>query len=187
MSRTVPGDAYAADAMLRYMEEHFGGFKQVVRRNLLLTHAERLAKQASDGVITDCEGFSQVLAYAVSQFPDANDLGVEAMMEDLKSVLIGSGLENSQRNTGLYALKYQSFMDTGFKTEFREFGNQVQHAMAGLYISYTYGWVGTIPAMLIEDSDADKALYRVTFRLGSALDFTNYTLLPTQVKAELAA
>lgn len=188
MGRVIPGDARAVDAKLKYMQEHFGGFKEVVRRNLLLTQAERLSEQATqDCVISDCTAFSNILSYAASQFPAANELGVEAMMEDLRSVLIGNGLENTQRNSGPYALRFQAFLDTGFKEKFRDGGNQVQHAMAGLYVSYTYGFVGTAPAMLIEDSEQDKEVYRVTFKLGSALNATNYTLLSNQIMAELGA
>jgi len=174
-------------AKSKYLEENFGGFKQAMRRSLLVTHAERLSSQARSGAISDCAAFSDILAYAAAQFGGTDDWGVEAMMEDLKSVLIGQGLEKSKRNTGTYSLGFQPFLDTGFKEKFRDGGNQVQHAMAGLYIGYTYGWIGACPALLIEDEEQDKELYRVTFRLGSALNATNYALLPMQVMAELAA
>jgi len=177
----------AEHAKSKYMEENFGGFKQAIRRNLLQTHAERLSTQARTGNITDCDAFSTILTFAASQFPGANDWGVEAMMEDLKSVLIGQGLTKTTRNTGPYSLGFQPFLDTGFQEKFRDGGNQVQHAMAGLYLSYTYGPFGTIPAMAIEDEQQDKELYRVTFRLGAALNSTNYTQLSMQIKAELAA
>jgi hypothetical protein len=185
MGRIIAGEARAVDAQLKYMQENFGGQREIARRSQLKIYAEALAKQARGKTITDCRAFSLILTFAAAQFPNANDLGVEAMMEDLRSVLIGSGLENSQRNTGTYALKFQALRDTGFQEKFRDGGNQVQHAMAGLYISYMYGWVGTKPAMLIEDSQPDKEIYYVTFKLGSALNAGNYTLLPSQIMTEL--
>jgi hypothetical protein len=187
MGRIIAGEARAVDAQLKYMEQHFGGQKEITRRNMLKAYAEALAGQARNQVTTDCRAFSLILSFAATQFPNANNLGVEAMMEDLKSVLIGSGLENTQRNTGTYALRFQALLDTGFKEKFRDGGNQVQHAMAGLYVSYAYGWVGTLPAMLIEDCEQDAEVYRVTFKLGSALNAGNYTLLPNQIMTEMGA
>lgn len=185
MGRVIAGDVRAVDVKLSYMHQHFGGQKEVTRRSQLKAYAEALAKQARSKAITDCKAFSLILTFAVAQFPNANDFGVEAMMEDLKSVLIGSGLENNQRNTGTYALKFQALLDTGFQEKFRDGGNQVQHAMAGLYISYMYDFVGTVPAMAIEDSQQDKEVYNTTFKLGSALNAGNYALLPSQIMTEL--
>ena len=185
MGRILPGDSRAIVEIVKYMNEHFGGEKEVARRNMLKVYAETLANQARANTSTDCKGFSLVVSFAASQFPDANDLGVQAMVEDLKSVLIGDGLENAQRNRGKYALRFQAFHDTGFKDKFCDGGNQVQHAMAGIYISYMYGWAGEISAMAIEDSQADKELYRATFKLGSALNAENYKLLSSQILSEL--
>lgn len=187
MGRVVPGDARAVDAKLKYMQEHFGGVKENARRTNLMNYARTWADNARKGWTTDCQAFSLILSFAVAQFPNANDLGVEAMMEDLKSVLIGNGLENSQRSTGPFALRWAALSDTGFKEKFRDGGNQVQHSMAGLYISYIYGFVGTTPAMLIEDSQPDKEIYRVTFRLGSDLNAGNYMQLPNQIMIEMNA
>jgi hypothetical protein len=187
MGRVIPVDARAVDAKLKYMREHFGGSKETARRAALFVYARTWADNARNGWTTDCQAFSIILSFAVAQFPNANDLGVEAMMEDLRSVLIGNGLENTQRSTGPFALRWAELRDTGFQEKFRDGGNQVQHAMAGLYISYTYGFVGTKPAMLIEDSKPDEEIYKVTFRLGSDLNASNYTKLPTEIQAQLGA
>lgn len=187
MGRVIPVDARAVDAKLKYMEANFGGSKEVRRRTDLMNYAKLWANNARDGFTTDCQAFSLVLSFAVAQFRNADDLGVEAMMEDLRSVLIGEGLENAQRSKGPYALRWASLMDTGFGEKFRDGGNQVQHAMAGLYISYMYGFVGTVPAKLMEDSKPDREIYKVTFRLGNQLNAKNYTHLPIEVMSGLGA
>ncbi len=187
MGRVIAVDARAVEAKLKYMEVNFGGSKEIVRRTALKNYAKLWANNSRDGFTTDCQAFSLIVSYAVAQFRSADDLGVEAMMEDLRSVLIGEGLENAQRSKGPYALRWASLMDTGFGEKFRDGGNQVQHAMAGLYISYMYGLVGTVPARLMEDSRPDREIYKVTFRLGNQLNAKNYMQLPIQIMRELGA
>ncbi len=187
MGRVIPVDARAVDAKLKYMQENFGGSREVIRRTDLMNYARMWANSSRDGFTNDCQVFSLILSYAVAKFPNANDLGVEAMIEDLGSVLIGEGLENNQRSRGPYALRWASLMDTGFGEKFRDGGNQVQHAMAGLYISYMYGFMGTVPARLMEDSKPDREIYKVTFKIGGALNAKNYTHLPLQVMSGLGA
>jgi len=118
------------------------------RRNRLKVFALATAKSARKGTITDVEGFAQVAAFAISPFQimdaasnsggifDLGEIYIELYLDDLKSVLIGDGWTNTERNYGKYALPYNSFLDTGFKQQFRDGGNQVQHAMP-VFISAT--------------------------------------------------
>jgi hypothetical protein len=171
------------------------------RRNRLKVFAQAAAKSARKGTITDLEGFAQVAAFAISPFQimdaasnsggifDLGEIYIELYLDDLKSVLIGDGWTNTERNYGKYALPYNSFLDTGFKPEYRDGGNQVQHAMAGIYISNIFGITGRVFAHWQEDEDADLALYDATFKIGRDLDGhkSNFAKLPNMIRTRLAA
>jgi len=170
------------------------GDASVSRRTTLKAFAVSMSAMARKGTITDIEGFIRIAAVAATPFQimmarDGTSLSYvycEVYLEDLRRVLIGDGFTTTERNHGKYALGFQAFMDTGFKPEFRDNSNQVQHAMAGIYISFKYGLAGRMFARHQEDEEADLRLYDVTFDIGSDLDGSNFTSLPSMLKQKLA-
>ena len=166
------------------------------RRNKLKVFAKSMAAMARNGSMTDLEGFARVAAFAAVPFQampakagpsDLGEIYCEVYLEDLRRVLIGDGFTNTERNNGKFALGFNAFRDTGFKPEYQDGGNQVQHAMAGIYISFHYGFLGRRFAHCQEDEKPDLALYEVTFDIGSDLDGSNYSTLPTLIKTRIGA
>lgn len=170
------------------------GEASVTRRTSLKVFANSMSAMARKGNITDIEGFIRVASVAATPFQammvqngtSLADVYCEVYVEDLRRVLIGDGFTTSERNHGQYALRFQAFMDTGFKPEYRDNSNQVQHAMAGIYISFKYGFLGRRFAIHQEDEEPDLRLYDVTFDIGSDLNGSNFTSLPTMLKEKLA-
>lgn len=157
----------------------------------LKTYAQTIASYARYSYITDLDGFVAVTAFAAAFFQNGvkekeiKKAYFRTYLEDLKRVLIGDGFTNSERNLGTYALHFQAFLDTGFKKEFQDGGNQVQHAMAGIYISAVYGLLGREYIEYMEDSAADLGLYKATFEIGKKLDGENFRSLPVMIKSSL--
>lgn len=165
------------------------GAVSVTRRNSLKGYALALAKQARQSKITDLDGFVSVATYALLPFQDKDrdiqDSLFRVYLEDLRLVLIGDGFTTTERNSGKYALGFNAFHDTGFKKEFQDGGNQVQHAMAGIYISAVYGFFGRKFTYWREDEDPDLALYRVAFDIGDELSGDNFRNLPQMIKTRI--
>ena len=181
-SQIVPGYS-------RYVGDTGAG--SVTRRNKLKTFALAVAQQARAKVITDLEGFVGVAIFASLPFSGLDhDLRYgeyKNYLQDLRRVLIGDGFTTSERNSGDYALPFQAFLDSGFKPEFQDGGNQVQHAMAGIYISDEYGFLGEKFVKHQEDEAADLALYDAAFEIGSNINKDNFKLLPFMIRDRLRA
>ena len=168
------------------------GAGSVTRRNDLKNYALGLSKQVKQSKMTDLEAFVNIALYASLPFSNTTtssiqDVQCEVYLEDLRRVLVGDGFTTNERNSGKYALGYNAFLDRGFKKEFQDGGNQVQHAMAGIYISASYGFLGRRFTYWQEDEAPDLALYRVAFDIGDGLDGDNFRMLFNQIKTKIGA
>ncbi|MEP6849224.1 MAG: hypothetical protein ABI999_10240 [Acidobacteriota bacterium] len=158
------------------------------RRTSLKNYALSLSRIVKASGMTDLEAFANVALFASLPFSNTKhiqDILCEVYLEDLRRVLIGDGFTTNERNSGKFALGFNAFHDSGFKKEYQDGGNQVQHAMAGIYISFRYGFLGRRFVYHQEDEDADLALYRVTFDIGSDLDGDNFRSLPSMIRARI--
>ena len=179
-------DFVCADGFLRTSAPHIFAAGDVTGRMMLVPQAIQQGFVAATNAV---HGATMDAASNSGGIFDLGEIYIELYLDDLKSVLIGDGWTNTERNYGKYALPYNSFLDTGFKQQFRDGGNQVQHAMAGIYISNVFGLAGRVFAHWQEDEDADLALYDATFTIGRDLDGhkSNFTKLPNMIRTRLAA
>jgi hypothetical protein len=144
--------------------------------------ADAWARLARAKQITDIQGFAQTVRSAITlrigdgsaahTFVPGATAYTNAILNDLRRVLIGDGWTNQGRNHGQFALGFEAFLDTGFKPEFRDGGNQVQHAMAGIYIRCVDGLFASKVPYWMEDEEPDLALYRAAFEIGDLLAFS---------------
>ena len=159
------------------------------RRNTLKSYALTLSKAVKASKMNDLEAFADIATFATVPFIDFRSQWQDAYffgyLEDLRRVLIGDGFTNTERNTGTFALGFNAFHDSGFKKEFQDGGNQVQHAMAGIYISSTYGFLGRRFTYYLEDEAPDLALYRTSFDIGSDLNSDNFRTLPSLIRSRI--
>ncbi|MEP7075598.1 MAG: hypothetical protein ABI878_07275 [Acidobacteriota bacterium] len=180
-------DGAIVPAYTKYVLDEGEG--SVTRRNVLKNYAISLSKLVKQSKMTDLEAFADIALFASLPFmnPASNirDILCEVYLEDLRRVLIGDGFTTNERNNGKYALGFNAFHDSGFKKEYQDGGNQVQHAMAGIYISFRYGFFGRRFVYHQEDEDPDLALYRVTFDIGADLDGDNFRSLPSMIKTKI--
>ena len=182
-------DASIVPGYTKYLLDE--GEASVARRNSLKNYALTLSKLVKQSSMTDLEAFANVAFFGTLPLMNLDReiqrVLCDVYLEDLRRVLIGDGFTTSERNTGKYALGFNAFQDKGFKKEYQDGGNQVQHAMAGIYISYKYGFLGRRFAYHHEDEDPDLALYRVTFDIGDDLNGDNFRSLPTMIRTKIGA
>lgn len=189
----LPWSGKAGQTALKRAEAERAATSESARKLRLRQFALDLAGKARKGDQSDGAGFVQVVEFAaasvakIEEVPGSVGLRAVVMMDDLKRVLIGDGFTSNERNTGQFALPYNSFRDTGFKESFRDGGNQVQHAMAGIYISFAYGWFGEKFVMNQEEEPKDIALYEATFPLGKSVRQGGYLALGTRIRSSLLA
>lgn len=104
------------------------------------------------------------------------------MMEDLKLVLVGDSLLNGKgRSEGTYFAGHAAGAK-GFKQELRDDYNQIQHAMAGIYIGHEFLRPVQWMVWYLEDEEQDDRLYDATIPLGRDLDRKNYLTLGSRVR-----
>lgn len=158
------------------------------RRNSLKTFAEAQSQLAKNNLISDLDAFVAIAGFASIPFSGGESPHQKAFyhayLEDLRRVLVGDGFSNTERNNGTHALKFMAFRDKGFKKKFQDGGNQVQHAMAGIYISALYPG-GKYLLRYQEDEPADLALYEAAFEIESRLNERNFHSLPVHIKTIL--
>jgi hypothetical protein len=194
----LPGSQQAWQAAQEESRVYGWATSEPTRKTVLKNFAMAVAAMAKQGRISDGEGFVRVARQAVSlvrgleEIPGGykfDSLKASVMMDDLKRVLIGDGWTSSERNTGKYALPFGAFSDVGFKPEFRDSSNQVQHAMAGIYLGWAFpSWPTQWFVKRQEDGAADLRLYHATFPIGQELRGRwNYVRLPDLIKERLLA
>jgi hypothetical protein len=155
------------------------------------------SEAARHGTITDGEAFAKVVLHAgrlrkAIGKEEGRHLGgtvlIDVVLNDLRRVLIGDGWTQNQRNHGDFALPFNAFHDTGLKKEFRDGGNQIQHAMAGIYIGFFFGIAAQHIVYYLEDGEEDKRLYDATFAIGNTLKYNGGVLsLVSRIRADLLA
>ena len=124
---------------------------------------------------TDLKAFCETVQAAID-FRGAKDGGpilTSVILTDLQRVLIGDGWTPKERNHGPFALPFNSFRDLGFRKVFQDGGNQVQHAMAGIFIRYFFNRFAAAYVKHGEDEVADRALYDAAFDIGRELSRTD--------------
>lgn len=168
---------------------------QAQRTSALQSYAYGLSRSALESDLTDGESFARIVEYAsllvcnLGPKPSAvDDMAAYVMLEDLRRVLIGDGFSRSHRNHGEFALRFGAFLDRGFRPEFQDGGNQVQHAMAGIYFGYHYG-AGAARRLMTwqDDGEADRRLYEATFPIGAAVTDGNFRGLAGTIRRTLLA
>ena len=134
--------------------------------------------------LNKCQALINITALAAALVDGMNNKPYH-MLEDLKFVLIGGNLRSLRGKGDRFAGNHAGSI--GFKPKLRDPYNQVQHAMAGIYIGYKWGYLGEWGARWLETEPQDDLLYKATCKLGRQLrDFPHkYKSLPLMIRQEV--
>jgi len=102
------------------------------------------------------------------------------LIGDLSLVIIGDNPYYS-RGTGKYFSRNVNGAK-GFKSEFVDRFNQIQHAMAGIYFGFYLTWPVRQYILYLETEEQDDRLYEATFALGNSLNDQNYKNIPDRIR-----
>lgn len=135
-----------------------------------------------------CHAFRDLVAFAASK---ANAPG--PLLEELKLVLIGTGLRERGKGSDYIGNTPGARGDTGFRDDLRDGSPQVEHAMAAIYIGKLYP-PGSTEAVALrteimgpltgrgELNTADVLLYTIGGDIGQRLSGSNFKELPRVIE-----
>jgi hypothetical protein len=158
------------------------------RRDPVRVYALALFAHVRTGAVTHCEAFARIVEFAAALLhdyarrPRALFQGpAELLTRDMMALFVGEGFTTDKgRYRGPHYVEISG--STGFRQEFQEVGNQIQHAAAGIILGFRHGVVGQAVAMAIEEEPQDDALYEASFRLGRELDNDGYKRLGVRIR-----
>lgn len=126
-----------------------------------------------------------IIAFAADQVT-GTAAPANMMMGDLFAVVIGRDMLGGRLQGQYMGPNIKGA--AGFKPEYRDRHNQIQHAVAGLVLGDRIGVVGTSCAAFLEwcgDEPQDVALYWASYRASRNLSDENYRGLSAAVRREI--
>jgi hypothetical protein len=109
----------------------------------------------------------------------------EMIIEDLKEVFVGDSIHGRWRGTGDYFYGNEIDIDgrrindgSGFREEFQDNTDQINHVFGGIWGSFHYGIVPEIITNLNESGEEDLLINYVTFPIGNLIDNESIGDLP---------
>lgn len=154
-------------------------------RAKIRVYAQQQANLVAKGLVCSCHAMADIWGYA-AMMPHyrgflSND--EESYVEDVSHVL--AGVDEWCLNIDPNRVGRTIFTDSGFKKEFQDGSNQVQHFCAGVMAGFQYGhWGGALHRVARPDSPEDTALNDESTAMGAGLDGIGVSLDEVQVKIE---
>ncbi len=115
------------------------------------------------------------------------------ILEDLKEVFVGESIHGRWRGTGDYFYGNEIDIDgrrinegSGFRPEFQDNTDQINHVFGGLWGAFHYSIVPEIITNLRENGDEDLQINYVTFPIGNLINDYNISDLPLLLASGLA-
>ena len=142
-------------------------------------YAENKIVEVQQRTTTSGEAMADIFDYGSRFYIGRGLLGnnqEEEFVEDMAKILAGVGeWPGFQTSDGT---QVTHFDDSGFRTEFQDGSNQVQHFAAAVQAGYQYGELGYIAHRLYRpDSPQDTALNDMAIKLGLSLDGIGTTVI----------
>lgn len=150
------------------------------KRQFIRGYAEQQAHEVQRGFKCSCHAMADVWGYA-RQFYQSWNNDEESYVEDVSFIL--AGVNEWCTTVDSARVGAQIFDDSGFKKEFADGSNQVQHFSAGVMAGFQYGhWFGLPHRILRPDDPPDTALNDVSTAMGAGLDGIGVSLEEVPLK-----
>lgn len=153
---------------------------QAQKRNRIRAYASQKAKLVQSGAICSAHAMADIWGYAAYMYTGWLNNDEESYVEDVAYVL--AGVSEWAISTDGTQVGRSIFNDSGFKQEFQDGSNQVQHFAAGVAAGFQYGryaWMGH--RIMRPDTPPDTALNDMSTWLGANLNGIGTSL--SEVKA----
>ncbi len=130
-----------------------------------------------------CHAMADIWGYAVQFYTGFWNNDEETYVEDVSYVL--AGVNEWATSTDQTQVGQRVFDDSGFKEEFKDGSNQVQHFSAGVQSGYQWGELARYGHRIMRpDSDQDEALNDVSTTTGLRLDGIGLSLSEVKNRIE---
>jgi len=153
------------------------------KRRRIRQHAQEKLSQVRGNQVCSCHAMADIWGYATRFYEGWNN-DEESYVEDVAFILAGInewciGVPDRNR------VGAREFSDSGFKAEFRDGSNQVQHFSAGVMAGFQYGyWGGLLHRIVRPDTPEDTALNDQSCAMGAGLDGIGVSLDEVKWKIE---
>jgi hypothetical protein len=158
--------------------------QDAARRAAVAAHGRTLFQNTGN----HCHAFRDLIAFAVTKVDAPGPL-----LEDLKFVLIGTGLRERGQGSDYIGRTPGARGDKGFKTDLKDGSPQVEHAMAAIYIGKNYPPGSTEATALRTEvmgpltgrgelNAADILLWAMGGDIGQRLSGSNFKELPRVIE-----
>jgi hypothetical protein len=153
------------------------------KRRRIRQFAEEKLSQVRGKQICSCHAMADIWGYA-TKFYDGWNNDEESYVEDVSFILAGVN-EWCTGSPDRNRVGATEFTDSGFKAEFQDGSNQVQHFSAGVMAGNQYGyWGGLLHRVVRPDTPEDTALNDESCGMGAGLDGVGTSLEEVQWKIE---
>jgi hypothetical protein len=155
----------------------------VEKRRRIRQYALQKLSEVRGHQTCSCHAMADIWGYA-TRFYEGSNNDEESYVEDVSFILAGvnewcTGAADRNR------VGATEFTDSGFKTEFRDGSNQVQHFSAGVMAGFQYGfWDGLLHRVIRPDTPEDTALNDKSCSMGAGLDGVGVSLDEVKWKIE---
>lgn len=148
-------------------------------RDRIREYAAEQANQVRNRTKCSCHAMADIWGYATQFYKGRFNNDEESFVEDVSFILAGVNewcTVVSTQNVGR-----RIFTDNGFKRQFRDGSNQVQHFSAGVMAGFQYGhWGGALHRIVRPDTPEDTALNDQSSAMGAGLDGIGVSLEEVQ-------
>lgn len=153
------------------------------KRQQIRTYALRQLQLVRDRKKCSCHAMADIWEYATQFYESWWNNDEESYVEDVSFVLAGVNEWCTIVDTNRVGAR--DFTDSGFKEQFRDGSNQVQHFSAGVMAGFQYGhWFGIPHRIFRPDSPPDTRLNDQSTKLGAGLDKVGTALNEVKNKIE---
>ena len=159
-----------------------GDFSSEEKRRKIRQYARQMLSEVRGGQVCSCHAMADIWGYA-TQFYEGWNNDEESYVEDVAFIL--AGVNEWCTSVDRNRVGASEFSDSGFKEEFRDGSNQVQHFSAGVMAGFQYGyWGGLLHRFVRPDSPEDTALNDQSCAMGAGLDGVGVSLDEVKWKIE---
>lgn len=152
------------------------------KRQRIRAYAEQQARMVNGRMKCSCHAMADVWGYAAQFYRGWNN-DEESYVEDVSYIL--AGVNEWCTRVDRNRVGANLFNDSGFKSEFQDGSNQVQHFSAGVMAGFQYGhWFGALHRIVRPDTPQDTALNDQSTALGAGLDGIGTSLNEVKRKIE---
>ena len=166
------------------MSDSLRSLPTAVKRARIRAYAEQQASQVRGGTKCSCHAMADIWGYATQFYKGWNN-DEESYVEDVAFILAGVDERARFIDRDNTRVGYNVFDDSGFKDEFKDGSNQVQHFSAGVAAGFQYGYWFGVPHRIIRPyTPQDTALNDQSTAMGAGLDGIGVSLGEVKTKIE---